>query len=156
MMKLTRDTARTLAAHVSQVRRDAGIDPAWDAQGVYAALGRCTDRGDVVEVTAAALRCALNPKVETPAVIAMDGPHWQTPATVHQLHPTRPGAPLRDDERCPVDGHRQQPAAWCSLCRGQYLGGDGWPEGTRHVEARRFETAPAAPDYAQRAAGDTD
>lgn len=157
MMKITDRTAKALAWYASVVRVEAGLRE-WDQQGVLPAILRATDRADDVEqLTAAVVRCALNPKVETPAVIPMAGPHWdQAPATVHQLRPARPGAPLRDDERCPVEGHRQQPADWCSLCRGQWLGGDGWPEGTRHVEARRFETAPAAPepDHAMRAAGE--
>lgn len=155
MMKLTRDTARTLAAHVAQARRDAGIDPTWDPQGIYAALSRCTDRGDIVEVTAAALRCALNPKIETPAVIAMDGPHWQTPATVHELRPRRANDPIRPDERCPVDGHEHPLASHCAACRAEWLETGRWPDGSRHVEVRRLETRPQLePDHAMRAAGD--
>lgn len=158
MMKSTETTLKALAWYVGKVRLEAGLRE-WEAQGILVALRQATDRGDIVELTTAAVRCALNPKVETPAVIAMAGPHWeQAPATVHQLHPARPGGPLRDEDRCPIEGHRQQPAAWCGLCRGQFLGGDGWPDGTRHVEARRFaDAAPETePDYRERAAGDTD
>ena len=62
---------RAIAYLVNQIRPD------WDTPGVMAALRRCADR-DLAALVHAATWAANNPATHhTPAVIALDGPHWR-------------------------------------------------------------------------------
>lgn len=73
MMIFDRQRAEALAVVV------AGIRPDWDAAGIIAALRTCAARGDTLgPVALAAIRAALNPRINTPAVIPLGGDHWRT------------------------------------------------------------------------------
>lgn len=111
MTKITPDQARQLAALVADFRRSSGIEPRWDEQGVYASIGKAQDRGTPLDIAAAAIAAAKETTNRTPAVIAMDGPHWASRA--------RQGAtavPTAAQERCPVEGHERELAGHCRIC----------------------------------------
>lgn len=71
-MTQDRDKAeRAIAFLVSQIRPD------WNEPGVVSELRKCSER-PLAQVAAAALHCAeLRTDQRTPAVIALDGAHWQ-------------------------------------------------------------------------------
>lgn len=71
--ELTQPQADAIAILVSRLRPD------WDVRGVMAALAKVRDR-DPFLAAVAAVRAAANPTNRTPAVIAMDGAHWLSPA----------------------------------------------------------------------------
>ncbi len=79
---LSREQAQALAHLIHLLR------PAWNVEGIYAALGRghCRDH-DAIEVCLAALRATGDRNVQTPGVIPASGPHW------NELQPTAPGRP---------------------------------------------------------------
>src|SRR5690242_19668239 len=68
----TREQASLIAALVRTQRPD------WDEPGILKALSK---RKAVAPapLAIAALRWALNPDAQTPAGIALDGPHWRLP-----------------------------------------------------------------------------
>lgn len=57
----------------------ATLRPDWDHAGVMAALAIAKARGPAHEVATAAIRAAAVPSNRTPAVIALEGPHWNRP-----------------------------------------------------------------------------
>lgn len=100
-MMMTKQQAEIITELVRTVRGD------WDAQGVMAALANCRHR-DVAEIARAAVRAAAMPTNRTPAVIAMDGDHWQarTLATV---------GPVRREDMCTIhDGGYRDRCAGCA------------------------------------------
>jgi hypothetical protein len=102
--QLDRTTAEHLAAVVAALRDD------WDERGIVAALAKARDRGDVWQVSMAAIRAAADPSNRTPAVIAMDGPHWQerTPGPT----PKDPSyATVSFEEACVTCGRSEY---WCT------------------------------------------
>lgn len=101
--EITGDQARALAALVATLRPD------WDAPGVLAALRTARTKGTADQLAHAAINAATNTANRTPAVIALDGPHWSTVRPVE----TRGG----DYDRCQVPGHQQWPAWHCAGCR---------------------------------------
>lgn len=112
---MTRDQAQALTALIHALRPD------WDQQGVYAALAKARTMGTAPELAIAAIRAADTPINKTPAVIAMQGPHWQ---------PTRPttapagawyGPPDRKTPRCPEHTSHPMP---CAACRSDWLAGE--------------------------------
>ncbi|UFU03456.1 hypothetical protein LQF12_02260 [Ruania suaedae] len=121
MTKLQQRSAQALTVLIHEIR------PAWDEQGIYAALGKARDMGTLPEIATAAIKAALDPEAKTPGIIASQGPHWRTPpeATASQ--------PIRED-RCKVYGHSDT-ARTCRSCRGEYLVEGRWPAGTKHQEA---------------------
>lgn len=109
MESLTESQGRALAALVAEMR------PEWGVAGVWAALGKARSRGTGWAVAHAALYCAADPAVRTPALIAEAGPHWTrgvdapSPANV---------------ARCPMPGHSSFPAHACGSCRSEQLAAD--------------------------------
>ena len=81
----------------------AALRPDWQMPGIMAALAdqKLRDKPPAA-VIVAAVRAAANSKVRTPAVIAMDGEHWQEPAAPlpTQIPPRfEPPQPLTEAER---------------------------------------------------------
>lgn len=76
-----RYTTATFDALVDLAR---SIRPRWDVPGLRKAVRDALAREDqptIAELAYAVLRVAENFAVETPAVIAMDGPHWRAAAS---------------------------------------------------------------------------
>lgn len=67
---LTGDQLQALARLVALLR------PGWDVPGIASTLHATRHRAPAHEVAIAAIRCAMG-DARTPAVIAMDGPHWR-------------------------------------------------------------------------------
>ena len=79
----------------------AELRPDWDRPGIRAALARVSDR-PLCDVAQALIGACARVDQRTPAVIALDGPHWRnlnTPAAV-------------DD----VDAQPVPPALRCEVC----------------------------------------
>ena len=130
MQKLERPHAQALTHLIHAIR------PTWDEQGIYAALGRARDMGNLAEVTIAAVKAAAAPDSRTPAVIATPGPHWRNP-------PDTTGAgEVRREPRCEIYGHEAHAARTCPACRTEWLTTRTWPNGTKHQDAIH-----AATDY---------
>src|SRR6266498_3551837 len=72
--KLTPEHAKHLTTLIGALRPD------WDRPGIADAIWRAKDRGNAIEVCAAAIR-ACTPLSRTPAVIPMDGNHWRETTT---------------------------------------------------------------------------
>lgn len=69
---ITDDQARALSHLVTLLR------PGWDVSGIRAALSKARHHADASELAIAAIRACQDPANRTPAVIALDGPHWRT------------------------------------------------------------------------------
>ena len=82
---VNREQAAAIAQTVHTLR------PAWNVEGVFAALGKCQDR-DPFEVALAAIRAAADPQARTPGVIPGPGPHWNE---LPPKAPDRPAQPAR-------------------------------------------------------------
>jgi hypothetical protein len=55
------------------------IRPTWDTPGIRAAIRNALARDvqpSLAELAYALVRCAENPTINTPAFVALDGPHW--------------------------------------------------------------------------------
>jgi hypothetical protein len=76
---LSREQAQALTRCVHMLR------PAWNEEGIYAALRQVANR-DPFEVALAAIRAAKDQSARTPGVIPA-GPHW------NELPPTAPKPP---------------------------------------------------------------
>lgn len=114
-MPLTRDEADALA------RLCAHLRPAWNYPGVYKQLAALAHHPAPAAVLCqVAIRAAADPDhVHTPAVIPMDGPHWNlTDAPAPK--PVR----LTADHECKQ--HAGQWAGNCGLCTSEKLGGQAW------------------------------
>jgi hypothetical protein len=77
------------------VRLIQSVRQGWDTPGLRAAIREALQREDqptLAEISYAALRVAENFAVTSPAVIAMDGPHWR--------HPLRDREPAKSAQ-CP-------------------------------------------------------
>jgi hypothetical protein len=101
---ITDDQARALAQLIATLR------PGWDVAGIRAAISKARHRGTAHELVIAAIRCTQG-DARTPEVIALDGPHWHTPAQTSSSN----------FERCPEPGHTSFPAWNCSACRSEAL-----------------------------------
>lgn len=141
MDRLTPGQARTLAAFVGSLRPD------WGRPGIEAALEKARPVAAAGDVAVAAIRAAQSPGNTTPAVIALDGPHWATSTGMAYFPP----APSH--ERCSICG---EPEARCI----RIWSGDDQPvtsgkhtfdpdtrpdhgiDTTRTVQALRGEVAP--------------
>lgn len=77
---LSREQAQAVSRTVHLLR------PAWNEEGIYAALAQVKDR-DPFDVALAAIRAARDDKARTPGVIPTPGPHWNEEAP---KPPTRP------------------------------------------------------------------
>lgn len=76
--RMAKHQAVALAAFIHSVRRD------WDEAGIVKALGDARMMGDVCDLAVAALAAARESSNRTPAVIAMQGPHWGHAAVRHK------------------------------------------------------------------------
>src|SRR4051812_36829787 len=75
MMTISREQAQALTRLVHLLR------PAWNEEGIYAAVTRVKDR-DAYDVALAAIRAAADKGANTPGVIPSPGPHWNEAAPV--------------------------------------------------------------------------
>lgn len=96
---INREQAHALAAFIATLRAD------WQQPGIVKALSDARTMGTAGELARAAIACAENPKIRTPAVIARAGEHWalsREPGT--RIPPRRhpcPDHPDEDDDLCP-------------------------------------------------------
>ena len=97
-MSLSQSQGQALTALLHTIRRD------WGLAGITAALKKASPLGSAAEVAVAACRCAANPDMRTPALIADPGPHWQGLAAGSRL------APVMCTE------HPEQKAGSCAEC----------------------------------------
>lgn len=137
---------RTFDALVDLAR---SIRPSWDTPGIRAAVRQSLARDPqptLAELAYALIRCAENPTVNTPGLVALDGPHWAkaTPETSEpartrycrscsQFHfPSKPCLPPLSSGKAPADlvaaakarlGTTPRPAVRCTCDPGP----DGWP-----------------------------
>lgn len=70
---MTMAQGQKLAAFLHEMRPD------WDERGILPALQGARDRAGNFDLAIAAIRAAGDPNNRTPAVIGMDGAHWQAP-----------------------------------------------------------------------------
>ncbi len=85
MMTHTTDTYDALVALARSLR------PRWDVPGIRAGIRAALQRQPqptLAELAYALVRCAENPTIEFPNVVALDGPHWQA-ATKEPVEPER-------------------------------------------------------------------
>ncbi len=71
-------------AHALAQFINAAVRPEWGVAGIYDALGKAREMGEPGDLAIAAIAAALNPENRTPAVIAMQGPHWAHVALRHK------------------------------------------------------------------------
>lgn len=94
--------AKEIARSVHAIRRD------WDRPGIEDALGRARFLGDAATVAVAAHRAAAEASNRTPAVIALDGPHWRDAEKAPHF------APPTAAERCSTCSERED------VCRARW------------------------------------
>jgi hypothetical protein len=97
-MPLNISQGQALVALLGTLRKD------WGLAGITAALKKASPLGSAAEVAVAACRCAANPDMRTPALIADPGPHWQGLAAGSRLAPVM----------CVT--HPEQKAGSCAEC----------------------------------------
>lgn len=68
---------QAIAYLVSAIRAELDA-PQWDRPGIEAILAKLDDRPLSAVAAAAILAAATRPDQNTPAVIAMSGPHWRS------------------------------------------------------------------------------
>jgi hypothetical protein len=94
--------AKEIARSVHAIRRD------WDRPGIEDALGRARFLADAASVAIAAHRAAADPANRTPAVIALDGPHWRDAVKPPHFAPPTPA------QRCGTCSERED------VCRSRW------------------------------------
>lgn len=112
-MMMTPQQAQKTAELVHSIRPD------WDARGVYSALSKAaTERGtDAGRLSIVALHAAMEPSNRTPAVIALDGPHWQK-ADGTAPAPKRTITPPSSNDTSPECPNHPGTKSWaCKPCR---------------------------------------
>lgn len=112
---ITDDQARALAQLVALMSGDKR----WDIAGVRAAISKARHRAPAAELAIAAIRCATSTDARTPAVIAMDGPHWLAPDMTAPREHRRPKCEVHGVETRITDG-------LCPMCHADQKGGDGY------------------------------
>lgn len=111
---ITGSQADHLAALVHRTRLD------WDTPGIKAALWKVRDR-PLALVAYAAVRAAQTASNKTPAVIALDGPHWRAPTAAELPTPIPP-------RKCPTCGwFARTPEGACLDCELQTEASDDAP-----------------------------
>lgn len=110
-MMMTKDQAKMTAALVRSIRPD------WDELGIMAALAKAANRADAGLVSVAAIHAAMTATNHTPAVIPMEGPHWQraegtAPAPKRIIEP-----PKSNDTSADCPEHPGTKAWACKPCR---------------------------------------
>lgn len=122
-VEISRSQAEHLAALVHATRPD------WDAPGILAALSKLRTRPLAV-VAYAAIRAAETPTNRTPAVIALDGPHWRAPTPAQLPTPIPP-------TKCPRCGcFARTPEGACLDC---YLATEATDEATPPAHESRAQ-----------------
>jgi hypothetical protein len=101
---LTLAQAKEIARSVHAIRRD------WDRPGIEDALARARFLGDPASVAIAAHRAAAVAGNRTPAVIALDGPHWRDAEKPPHFAAPTPA------ERCSTCSERED------VCRARWSG----------------------------------
>ncbi|MEN8672586.1 hypothetical protein, partial [Nocardioides sp.] len=155
---MTFKQGQALARFIHELRTD------WDVLGIESALQKARDRGQAHEVAQAAIRAAALASNRTPAVIPMDGAHWQAAAASssttyrpQRLQPhercstcQKPRARCEGDPRYGGDDHRFRPdvpaagrPAWVST-DGELLDADAVMTQLRAGLAERHPDQPAA------------
>lgn len=114
MTTITRDQAHALAALLATLRPD------WQPPGILKALSDARERSDAWSLAHAALHAAQDPKVRTPAVIALAGEHWTKGKALGTADPIR-------FERCAEPGHSSYRADNCGACRAEAIEQQGEP-----------------------------
>jgi hypothetical protein len=94
-MTLSREQAQALTRLVHLLR------PAWNEEGIYAAVARVKER-DAYDVALAAIRAAADKNANTPGVIPSPGPHWNEAAPV--------------EPKVPVLSREERRARTCDIC----------------------------------------
>lgn len=103
---ITDDQARALAQLVALLSGNKR----WDVAGTRSAIHAARHRGTAHELAHAAIRCTQG-DARTPAVIALDGPHWHAEPTTTSARATK----------CPIPGHESYYAWNCGACRSEGL-----------------------------------
>jgi len=109
MMPITQSQGQTLTALLHTIRHD------WDLAGIRAALRKAAEIGAFPDIAVAACRCAANPDMRTPALIAEPGPHWQgLAAGLRQVPAMCTDHPTQRARACPTcfELRRPQPATF--------------------------------------------
>lgn len=110
-MMMSRSQGQAVAAAVHSLRPD------WDPAGIMTALQRASRLGTAFEVALAAVAAAGDPGNRTPAMIALEGPHWRR-AKPDATPTAGPGRV----PRCTVYGHENYAALpFCRGCRSEAL-----------------------------------
>jgi hypothetical protein len=71
MTSISHNQATKLAALVASLRPD------WHTAGIVDAIAKARDIAPAADLACAAIRAAADQSNRTPAVIAMEGPHWR-------------------------------------------------------------------------------
>jgi hypothetical protein len=96
-MPITQSQGQALTALIGQLRKD------WDLAGIRAAIRKAALIGAPADVAVAACRCAANPDMRTPALIAEPGPHWLGTSAGSRQAPTMcPTHPAHKAGGCPA------------------------------------------------------
>lgn len=99
--EMTQPEARALAAYLALVRHRSG-GPEWHKAGIEDALGKARHLAPSPDLAIAAIKAAREPSNRTPAVIGMEGPHWQAAAIAphrpYDQHATCAGCGLSEPE----------------------------------------------------------
>lgn len=104
---ITDDQARALAHLIAALR------PGWDVAGIRGALSKARHRGNAHELAIAAIRCTQG-DARTPAVIALDGPHWASAGAGTDVVPAKA-------KKCDQPGHETYYAWNCGYCASERL-----------------------------------
>lgn len=128
----------------------AALRPDWQAPGIRASLDQAAARPVTgYDLAQAALRAAANTDIRTPAVIALDGQHWQPAGTAD-----RPTPGPRQFPRCQHCGHEitEGRAGHPEHCGRTRL---GFPDTARRLALEGFDRARDARRAAEHAANQT-
>lgn len=107
-IEITHEQAKALATLLNALRPD------WDLRGILSAIYEARGKGGNFDLVVAAVRCASQPSNRTPAVIGLEGPHWQTaPMPAARA---KSGAPL-PPELCPRCKFPHRPGDECDVVR---------------------------------------
>lgn len=110
-MMMTPQQAQKTAELVHMIRPD------WDVRGIYSALGKAAERTDAGRLILVAVHAAMEPTNRTPAVIPLDGLHWQKAEGVAPA-PKRVIAPPASNDTSPECENHPGVKAWaCKPCR---------------------------------------
>jgi len=96
-MPISLNQGEALTTLLAALRKD------WNPAGIRAALKKASFLGSAAEVAVAACRCAADPAMRTPFLIAEPGPHWQGTTAGTRQAPTMCAAhPAQKAGACPA------------------------------------------------------